>query len=115
MQSSETALSGDNQPHKRKDFMRNLFLVIIMTAALIFLPEKARANIFESIWGQATATFSTIFNLKPSWSIYRDIAYGSHADEKADLYLLPGGNHPAVVFIHGGGWAGGDKSAYANY
>ncbi len=93
--------------------MRNLF--IIMTAALIFLPLNAQANIFESIWGQATATFSTIFNLKPNWTIYRDIAYGPHADEKADLYLLPGGNHPAVVFIHGGGWAGGDKSAYANY
>ena len=40
---------------------------------------------------------------------------GTGRKEKADLYLpseaKPGQKFPAVVIIHGGGWAGGDKRA----
>ncbi|HRH94755.1 MAG TPA: alpha/beta hydrolase [Prosthecobacter sp.] len=40
---------------------------------------------------------------------------GAGRKEKADLYLpseaKPGQKFPAVVIIHGGGWAGGDKRA----
>lgn len=40
---------------------------------------------------------------------------GGGRKEKADLYLpagpQPGRKHPAVVIIHGGGWAGGEKRA----
>lgn len=48
--------------------------------------------------------------------IERDIDYlGPGRAEKADLYLpakaAPGQKFPAVVIIHGGGWAGGDKGA----
>lgn len=45
-----------------------------------------------------------------------DVDYlGDGRKEKADLYLppspQPGRKHPAVVIIHGGGWAGGEKRA----
>lgn len=45
-----------------------------------------------------------------------DVAYLSpDRAEKLDLYLPPGhvsgAGHPAVVWIHGGGWTGGGKSA----
>jgi len=45
-----------------------------------------------------------------------DVDYlGGGRKEKADLYLpanpQPGQKFPAVVIIHGGGWAGGDKRA----
>lgn len=45
-----------------------------------------------------------------------DVDYlGSGRKEKADLYLpanpQPGQKFPAVVIIHGGGWAGGEKRA----
>lgn len=48
--------------------------------------------------------------------IEHDIDYlGSDRAEKADLYLpappAPGQTFPAVLIIHGGGWAGGDKRA----
>jgi acetyl esterase/lipase len=46
----------------------------------------------------------------------RDVDYlGGGRMEKADLYLpanpQPGQKFPAVVIIHGGGWAGGEKRA----
>ncbi len=48
--------------------------------------------------------------------IEHDVDYlGAGRAEKADLYLpanpQPGQRFPAVVIIHGGGWAGGDKRA----
>ncbi len=48
--------------------------------------------------------------------IEHDIDYlGPDRAEKADLYLpsnaSPGQKFPAIVIIHGGGWAGGDKGA----
>lgn len=51
----------------------------------------------------------------PNWMKKTDVAYGKTAAEKADLYLVPGGNRPALIYIHGGGWAGGDKSSVSWY
>ena len=44
-----------------------------------------------------------------------DVAYGTDGRQVMDLYLPEGGPspRPLVVCIHGGGWAGGDKSRYA--
>jgi acetyl esterase/lipase len=40
-----------------------------------------------------------------------NLAYGTHARQKLDLYLPVGGLTPRslVIWIHGGGWQGGDK------
>ena len=46
-------------------------------------------------------------------TITKDIAYGDKPDQKLDLYLLNNGRlNPTIIFIHGGGWGAGDKSAY---
>lgn len=48
----------------------------------------------------------------------RDIAYGDSADERLDLYLPPGGpaaGRPTIVWIHGGGFVGGDRKDVASY
>lgn len=51
--------------------------------------------------------------ITPDWTIKKDVSYGPKAEQTADLYLLnKQGLHPTVIFVHGGGWAGGDKSAY---
>lgn len=46
--------------------------------------------------------------------VSRDLAYvtNGHERQKLDLYLSAGtGKRPIVVWIHGGGWEGGDKRA----
>jgi arylformamidase len=42
---------------------------------------------------------------------YRDVSYGPHERNNLDVWLTKS-NKPAplVIFIHGGGWAGGDKA-----
>jgi acetyl esterase/lipase len=45
---------------------------------------------------------------------YRDLAYvnGGHERQKLDLFVPrnPGQPLPVIIWIHGGGWTGGDKS-----
>jgi acetyl esterase/lipase len=41
---------------------------------------------------------------------FKDIAYGPRERQTLDIYLSDGGGpRPVVLFIHGGGWTGGDK------
>jgi acetyl esterase/lipase len=43
--------------------------------------------------------------------IERDLAYGTHARQKLDLYLPKvDGPMPVIVWVHGGGWEKGDKA-----
>ena len=48
---------------------------------------------------------------------YIDLAYGSDSNQKIDLYLPAGRNSgtPLLIIVHGGGWAGGDKSEGGNW
>ncbi len=43
---------------------------------------------------------------------HADVAYGEHEKQRFDLWLLPSAEEPTplVIFIHGGGFRGGDKS-----
>ncbi len=42
---------------------------------------------------------------------FADFAYGPHERQRLDLWQAKGdGSRPVVVFIHGGGWHGGDKA-----
>jgi|GEM_PF-4086621 carboxylesterase type B len=42
---------------------------------------------------------------------YRNVAYGDHERNVLDFYRAEGGQTPLLVYIHGGGFKGGDKSA----
>lgn len=43
--------------------------------------------------------------------IYRDVAYGDHERDVVDLYQADSeGPTPVYVYIHGGGFRGGDKA-----
>ncbi len=45
--------------------------------------------------------------LKPT---HANVSYGPHASNVIDFYSAPGtGRRPLLVYIHGGGWIGGDK------
>ncbi|MCC9609315.1 alpha/beta hydrolase [Blastopirellula sp. JC732] len=43
---------------------------------------------------------------------HADVAYGEHAKQRFDLWTVPDAKEPTplVIFIHGGGFRGGDKS-----
>ena len=47
--------------------------------------------------------------------VMKDVSYGPHPRNVMDFYLPQSGPtpRPLVICIHGGGWAGGDKSQYA--
>ena len=45
--------------------------------------------------------------------VYTNVDYGSHPQQKMDIYLPPGrslNKTKTIVVIHGGGWTGGDKA-----
>ena len=45
-------------------------------------------------------------------TLVADIAYGDHERQRYDVYLPDGdGPHPAIIWIHGGGWNAGDKAS----
>lgn len=53
-------------------------------------------------------------------AVERDVAYGAGPDEKLDLYLPKdlsdsGRALPTILWIHGGGWAGGAKEYVGEY
>ena len=48
-----------------------------------------------------------------NWTVYNNVKYGFADPETADFHVLDRGVDPVVVFIHGGGWQAGNKSAYA--
>ena len=46
----------------------------------------------------------------PSAPTHADVAYGPHARNRLDFWKAEGqGPRPLLVYIHGGGWTGGDK------
>ncbi len=55
------------------------------------------------------------FNLSSNSNFYKDISYGQHERNKLD-YFTPKTSAPTplVIFIHGGGFTGGDKSINYN-
>ncbi len=69
------------------------------------MPARCRRSIVALfIWVAAAGAASA----QPT---HANLAYGSHASQKLDLYLPTAGTppYPLVVWIHGGGWQSGDK------
>ncbi len=81
--------------------MRKLTLVVLVaTAALLAQRQQPQAG-------------RDVVPLPEGVQARLDISYAGHSDaQRLDLYLPPEGSsglRPALVFVHGGGWRGGDK------
>jgi acetyl esterase/lipase len=79
---------------------------LLSAVALAALPSLALAQ----------AKQDPPFRAPDNVEIRRDVVYGKGGprDRKLDLFLPKGGDglRPAVVFIHGGGWQGGNRGAF---
>lgn len=75
-------------------------------------PQAVAAS--EALWADAAPAA-----LPAGARIQRDLAYGTHARQRLDLFLpptAPGTAPPAVLlFVHGGGFTGGDKHRAGSY
>jgi acetyl esterase/lipase len=104
-------------------------LVLLFVAASTFAADLAKLHIFElakpgesvelaKIPALAAAAYGSPHMTMPPTPVFRlsDIPFlGAERKEKLDLYFPNGPkrvDRPAVVFIHGGGFTGGDKAEY---
>lgn len=104
-------------------------LLLLLAAASAFAADTAQLHVFEmakpgesvevaKIPALAAATYGSPHMTMPPTPVFRlsDVPFlGADRKEKLDLYFPSGdfrSNRPAVVFIHGGGFTGGDKAEY---
>ena len=104
-------------------------LVLLFVAASTFAADLAKLHIFEmakpgesvevaKISALADAAYGSPHMTMPPTPVFRlsDVPFlGAERKEKLDLYLPYSPkrlDRPAVVFIHGGGFTGGDKAEY---
>ena len=107
--------------------MRSLILLFVVAST--FAADLAKLHIFEmakpgesvevaKISALAAAAYGRPHMTMPPTPVFRlsDVPFlGAGRKEKLDLYFPSGdfrSNRPAVVFIHGGGFTGGDKAEY---
>jgi acetyl esterase/lipase len=78
--------------------------------------SKDTGRIFHTLWALAVAAILTGLShaqqrIPEGVKAHRDLAYvtNGHARQKLDLYIPEKPKGPLLVYIHGGGWLGGDK------
>jgi len=68
--------------------------------------EQGRHEVEDNEAGDSLAK-----NLPPDIRIVRDVAYGSDAKQRFDVYApMRAMNAPVIFMVHGGGWTRGDKA-----
>ena len=104
-------------------------LILLLAAAAVSAADTAQLHIFAmakpgesvevaKIPALAAAAYGRPHMTMPPTPVFRlsDVPFlGAGRKEKLDLYFPSGdfrSNRPAVVFIHGGGFTGGDKAEY---
>ena len=104
-------------------------LILLLAAAAVSAADTAQLHIFAmakpgesvevaKIPALAAAAYGWPHMTMPPTPVFRlsDVPFlGAGRKEKLDLYFPSGdfrSNRPAVVFIHGGGFTGGDKAEY---
>ena len=104
-------------------------LLLVLAAVAVSAADTAQLHVFEmakpgeiievaKIPALAAAAYGRPHMTAPPIPVFRlsDVPFlGANRKEKLDLYFPSGdfrSNRPAVVFIHGGGFTGGDKAEY---
>src|SRR5690554_4473115 len=95
------------------------YIVFFLLVGTLFSCKKDKLNDTndpentELILNATAPPFSAIPN---DSKFYSNVSYGDHARHKFDIFLPASGTPTGlVIFMHGGGFMGGDKSiAYSN-
>jgi acetyl esterase/lipase len=67
---------------------------------------------FDAAINEATrAIYRTRLDLGTAGEERRDVAYGDHPRHRLDVYLPASASRGIVIFVHGGGFVGGDKNS----
>jgi len=97
-----------------------LLLAIPAAAQISALPPEVQASIRsigKSMDPEAVAaTRAALAPLQPPPAVtpLSDIAYGTDPRQRLDVFSPGPGSRPVLVFVHGGGFVGGDKGSYEN-
>jgi acetyl esterase/lipase len=87
------------------------FVLIVGLASAARGQENPAAKAQAKPAGAATGVAEKPPALPPT---YANVAYGDHERHVLDFWRAPGdGPRPLLLYIHGGGWTSGDKSAVA--
>jgi acetyl esterase/lipase len=83
-------------------------LTVLLAATLALFGQQAKQ----------AAALDPPLKIPAGVEVKRDIVYAKHGprEMRLDLYLPPAsmqGPYPAVVYVHGGGWRGGNKGAFS--
>ena len=83
-----------------------------MDATVIQREVRALGAHFNAAINEATrAIYRDQINLGTAGEEWRDVAYGEHARHRLDLYRPASASRGIVIFVHGGGFVGGDKNS----
>lgn len=85
--------------------MRRRALILAAVATALAAPAVAQ----ERRWPRANRRRGAARD-GASDSPHQTIAYGPHPRQVLDVYDNPGASGPILVFVHGGGWAFGDRA-----
>jgi arylformamidase len=84
-----------------------LMLLLALTDAV----AQERGQRLRHLLGQRQADTAEAQALPAGTRVLRDIAYGTDAAQRYDVYAPANARHlPIIVMVHGGGWSNGDKN-----
>ena len=79
--------------------IRNLILIVFSLSCFLVFPQRKRVNIDSVIKAD-------------NYNVYKNISYGPDRKNTLDLWIADSkSNSPFVIYIHGGGFGAGSKSA----
>lgn len=85
-----------------KNYLPVILVCVTLTLLCACIPPKSPDTVYDAGMGYSL----------------QNIAYGTHAEQKMDMYLPANrsqGSTKVFVLVHGGGWSGGSKADFTDY
>jgi len=91
--------------------LRSILMLLLLWLVFPAAPAQERGARLRHLLGEHQADANDITALPAGARVLRDIAYGSDAQQRYDVYAPAHAQGlPIIVMVHGGGWSNGDKN-----